>query len=98
MDATGGAYVGGLTGASFPTTPGAFATTHTGSGGVGFVAKIASDGASLAWSTFTPGSSSVDALALDSQDRVCFTDGVAVGRVRRPRRSGSGGVHEVRGL
>ena len=58
VDAAGAAYVtgqandGGLV--EFPTTPGAFDTTHNGAGDV-YVAKLAPDGASLVYSTFLGG-------------------------------------------
>ena len=55
VDATGSAYVTGLTnGADFPTTPGA-ADTSLNSGDA-FVTKLTRDGSALAYSTFLGGS------------------------------------------
>jgi len=64
VDAAGAAYVAGYTAsADFPTTPGAFdricgtgTCFQNGSGGDGFVTKIAPSGASLAYSTYIGGS------------------------------------------
>jgi hypothetical protein len=57
VDAGGAAYVTGYTSgaATYPTTPGAFATTPQGSDDV-FVTKLAPDGGSLIYSTFLGGS------------------------------------------
>jgi hypothetical protein len=55
VDPGGAAYVAGLTdSADFPTTAGAFDTTY-GGGGDSFVAKLAPDGSSLAYSTLLGG-------------------------------------------
>ncbi len=56
-DASGNAYISGLTvdaDINFPTTSGAFDTTHNGGGDV-FVSKINSAGSSLLYSTFLGG-------------------------------------------
>ena len=67
VDASGCAYVGGETNsAGFPTTAGAFDTTHSG-GYNAFVTKVDASGTSLVYSTFL-GSSSIN-------DRNC---GIAV--------------------
>ena len=56
VDATGAAYVTGRTGSpSFPTTPGAFDTTHNGNDDV-FVTKLNAAGSGLVYSTFVGGS------------------------------------------
>src|SRR5690606_11914989 len=52
----GGATVTGSTGSTdFPTTPGAYDTTHNGGIVDAFVARLSSDGATLLWSTFLGG-------------------------------------------
>ena len=52
-DASGNAYVTGITASSvFPVTPGAYQTTcGVGCGSMGFVTKIKPDGSGLVWST-----------------------------------------------
>ena len=56
VDAVGNAYVTGSTlSPDFPTTPGAYDTSHNGFDD-GFAAKLAPNGASLAYSTFLGGS------------------------------------------
>jgi hypothetical protein len=67
LDATGNAYVTGLTGSNdFPTTPGAFQTTHGGGVGNGdaFVAKIDRSGATLVYSTYLGGTGDERAVAI----------------------------------
>lgn len=55
-DASGNAYVTGVTGSlDFPTTPGAYQPTANG-GYDTFVAKLAADGSSLVYSTYVGGS------------------------------------------
>jgi hypothetical protein len=55
VDATGNAYVTGLTQSSdYPTTPGAFDTTHNLHADA-FVAKVQANGAALAYSTYLGG-------------------------------------------
>jgi hypothetical protein len=55
VDGAGSAYVAGTTeSADFPTTPGAFDTTHNGGSDI-FVAKLDSAGSALAYSTFLGG-------------------------------------------
>ncbi len=69
LDASGSAYVAGTTSSpDFPTTVGAFDTTHNGFGDV-FVTKFNSTGSALIYSTFVGGStadSGSDGIALDS--------------------------------
>jgi hypothetical protein len=58
IDASGNAYVTGQTGSTdFPTTPGAFQTTHPGgfSSSHGFVTKLNATGSALLYSTYLGG-------------------------------------------
>lgn len=68
VDAAGCAYVAGYTSSSdFPTTPGAFDTTHNGGWDV-FVTKLNASGSAMVYSTFI-GGTSVDVargIAVDS--------------------------------
>lgn len=64
VDATGAAYVTGLTGGDFPTTAGAFDTSYGGPQD-GFVTKVAPSGTALVWSTYLGGSSSDSSIGLD---------------------------------
>ncbi|TLY40795.1 MAG: hypothetical protein E6K59_10440 [Nitrospirae bacterium] len=58
VDASGSAYVTGLTQSfNFPTTPGAFRTTSGGGGGDAFVTKLNADGSALVYSTYLGGNS-----------------------------------------
>ena len=56
MDGSGSAYVTGSTVSSdYPTTPGAFDTSHKGAGGGvpdAFVTKLNASGSALVYSTF----------------------------------------------
>ena len=55
LDVSGNAILGGDTYSSdFPTTPGAYDTTHNGAADA-FVAKLSADGSSLLWSTYLGG-------------------------------------------
>ena len=68
VDTAGNAYVTGIAGDGFPTTPGAFQTTYGGGGGDAFVAEINPSGMALVYSTYLGGSGS-DAgfgIAVDS--------------------------------
>jgi hypothetical protein len=57
VDSSGNAYVTGITHSSgFPTTTGAYQTTHGGGGEDAFVAKLNSSGSALTYSTFLGGS------------------------------------------
>jgi len=74
LDAQGAATVVGLSySVDFPTTPGAFQTTHHG-GEDAFVARLSSSGSSLVYSTFLGGASADDAtaVALDAQGAATF--------------------------
>jgi hypothetical protein len=76
VDGSGAAFVAGSTESSgFPTTPGAFDTTHNGGLDV-FVSKVAPDGSALAYSTFLGGSSDDQAtdIALD-EDGAAYVTG-----------------------
>jgi len=68
VDASGSAYVTGLTASTeFPTTVGAFQTTYGGGTSDGFVTKLSSDGSALLYSTYL-GAASADygtGIALD---------------------------------
>ena len=58
VDASGNAYVTGVTGSSdFPTTPGAFQTTLTAGASDAFVTKLNAAGSALLYSTYLGGSS-----------------------------------------
>ncbi len=73
LDAQGAATVVGYTGsASFPTTPGAFDTSHNGGPDAGrdaFVTRVSTSGTSLVYSTFLGGTheDGADAVAVDAQ-------------------------------
>lgn len=72
---TGAIIVAGDTFSSdFPSTPGAYDTTHGGNYD-GFVLKLSEDGSSLAWSTLLGGASSDSLLdmALDSSGNIYVT-------------------------
>jgi len=75
LDGYGNAVVTGqISSSSFPTTTGAYDTTHNGERDV-FVLKLAADGGSLLYSTFVGGSSDDRgrALALDSAGNAVVT-------------------------
>ncbi|NLH98964.1 MAG: hypothetical protein GX446_05660 [Chthonomonadales bacterium] len=75
IGAAGMLYVGGETRSSnFPATAGAFQTSLQG-GGDGFIVRLASNGASLSYSTLLGGSSwdSITGLALNAGDRAAVT-------------------------
>jgi hypothetical protein len=73
VDAAGSAYVAGSAG-DFPVTPGAFLTTQNVNW-AGFLAKLAPNGGSLAWATYTqrPNFSANNSIALDAGNRVYLT-------------------------
>lgn len=62
LDKAGFAYITGQAGPGFPTTVGAFDTTHNGSSDV-FVTKLSPDGKTLAYSTYLGGQ--VQELGMD---------------------------------
>ncbi len=69
VDPGGAAYVAGQTASSgFPTTPGAFQTTFSGTAAKAFVAKLGPAGSNLEYSTFlgaSSGATSAYAIAVD---------------------------------
>lgn len=74
-DAAGNTYVVGTTESDiFPTTSGAFDTTHNGSKDI-FVSKMAADGGSLVYSTYIGGNDTDEgnALAIDTAGSVFLT-------------------------
>ena len=78
-DSTGNAFVTGYTSGgstAFPTTAGAFDTTHNGSSDA-FVTKVNAAGSSLVYSTFIGGSSTEDgrAIAVDTSGNALLTGG-----------------------
>ncbi len=76
VDASGAAYVTGMShhDSGFPTTPGAFDTTHNGSIDA-FVAKLNADGSGLAYSTFLGGVSAdrSNSIAVDTSGAAYVT-------------------------
>ncbi len=75
LDASGNAVVTGYARASdFPTTPGAYDTSHNG-GRDAFVAKLSASGSALLWSTFLGGVSYDEgrSLVLDGSGNVVVT-------------------------
>lgn len=82
VDASGAAYVAGETfSPDFPTTPGAFQSTNPSSAdrSAAFVAKLAADGGSLAYSTFLAGGLSDFArgVAVNAAGEAFVTGGTA---------------------
>ncbi len=74
IDSDGNAYVAGVTdSADFPTTPGAFQTSYNGGGFyMGFVAKIATSGNALVFSTYLGGSgeSTAESIRVDDAGNI----------------------------
>jgi hypothetical protein len=65
VDASGSAYVAGLTNSTtFPTTPGAFQVSNHNSLHTAFVSKLHPDGSSLDYSTYLSGSQQDEAKAI----------------------------------
>jgi hypothetical protein len=74
VDASGDAYVTGVTSGDFPTTPGAFQTTFGGGFSCGpdcvpfaqdaFITKLSADGATLLYSTYLGGSGEDDGFSI----------------------------------
>ncbi len=80
VDASGAAYIAGRTNsANFPTTPGAFDTTHNGGTVDAFVTKLNASGSALVYSTFLGGSAHDEALdiAIDSSGAAYVVGGTA---------------------
>src|SRR5262249_35464814 len=82
IDASGNAYVTGLSGSSnFPTTAGAFQTTFGGGASGAFFSKLNASGSALLYSTFLGGSDTennwyatpVSSIAVDSLGNVYLT-------------------------
>ena len=71
---SGAAVVGGWSSPGFPTTAGAFSTTHGGATD-GFVARLDPTGSSLEWSTLLGGigTDQLFALAIDAQENATIT-------------------------
>jgi hypothetical protein len=79
VDASGNAYLTGATrSADFPSTPGAYDTSHNGGDDV-FVTKLNAIGSNLIYSTFVGGNGeeSASAIALDSLGRAYLTGGAS---------------------
>jgi hypothetical protein len=77
VDASGNAFVGGITGSSnFSTTPGAYSTTFAGGIQDAFVVKLNPSGSSLVYSTYLGGSSPdfLSGLAIDAAGN-CYVTG-----------------------
>jgi hypothetical protein len=73
LDGNGNAVVTGFTSSTdFPTTAGAYDTTHNGGEWDGFIFKLAADGGSLLYSTFVGGNGDdyCCALALDGEGNI----------------------------
>ena len=75
VDGSDSAHVTGYTGSSnFPTTPGAFKTTHTDDETDIFITRLSADGKSLVSSTLLGGErgESASGILLDEEDNVCL--------------------------
>jgi len=82
VDAAGAAYIIGETAsADFPTTPGAIQATFGGGTEDAFVAKLAPDGAALAYATYLGGSGFDDgrAIAVDTTGAAYVTGSASAG-------------------
>ena len=76
VDTAGSAYVTGATrSGNFPTTPGAFDTTHNGGGSDAFATKLDATGSALLYSTFLGGNDFDDgtAIAVDAASNAYVT-------------------------
>jgi hypothetical protein len=83
VDGSGNAFVcGGSGSANFPTTTGAFDTSHNGNEDV-WVAKLDSTGGNVLYSTFlggsTPAGDFCDAIVVDANGRAVFSGGTGGG-------------------
>lgn len=101
VDDEGNAYVTGFAGGNtFPTTAGAFDTTHNGRNDV-YVTKVNPAGSALVYSTFAGGSllDTGSAIAVDSDGSAYVTGLTASGdfptTVGAPDRSHNGGVNDA---
>src|SRR5262245_16422596 len=95
IDASGNAYVTGLTfSTNFPTTPGSFKATPVGEGDA-FVTKLDAQGAALVYSTFLGGSDIDQGLAIAvDPDGAAYVTGVTASTdfpTASPSQSGNGG-------
>jgi hypothetical protein len=92
LDARGNVFVAGnvVNGGGFPTTPGAYDTTHNGAVDV-FVAKLAFSGGTLVYSTYLGGSSTEYAvgLALDASGAAYVTGLTNDGVIDLPTTAGA---------
>ncbi len=84
VDPSGSVYIGGHARENtIPITPGAYATTRGGGSADAFVAKVAPDGRSLAYSTFFPsidhGATDMASITVDSFGRACIAGRVSEG-------------------
>jgi RHS repeat-associated protein len=75
LDAAGEATVGGVAASTFPTSLGAYQTTHSGGNTVGFVSKLNAAGSGLVFSTFLGGTGGdqVNAVATDGSGNINVT-------------------------
>ena len=71
VDPAGNAFVSGVTGVPWPTTPGVYLSQNpTPGSAVGFVSKVAPDGASLLYSTYLNAAGRFASLAVSPQGSV----------------------------
>jgi hypothetical protein len=98
VDGSGNAYVTGFTTSTdFPTTPGAFDTTHNGTREV-FVTKLNADGSALAYSTFLGPSASEAGygIAVDGSGNAYVTGGFSKAFVVKLNAAGSALAYSLR--
>jgi uncharacterized protein (TIGR03437 family) len=79
VDASGNAYLAGSSSA-LQTTPGSLQPVPNGSGGDGFLAKLAANGTTFLWATYLPGSSGAtpQSISIDGNGNVWATGTGAV--------------------
>jgi hypothetical protein len=79
IDATGGAYITGTAGTTWPTTLGAYQTQIPGASpyAAPFVTKLAADASSLTYSTFIGASGQGSGIAVDAHDEAIVVGSVA---------------------
>ena len=94
VDTSGDAYVAGITGPDFPTSPGAFQTTFGGGSFDAFVTKLNATGSALVYSTYLGGSGDeFDAgIAVDGSQNAYIT-----GETMSPNFPTTSGVASRRG-